>query len=410
MKALIRYIIEEPETPSDQVKSCKFPMVASEFFTTDLPCVTEILFKEPELMRYLFSFVVGKGTLNFLLSGYFLKAYESCLAYNPDEFLLIIFQEGYYLDLISHLKSSSIAEIITSIVSSKPNHEEIHKIITEVVLLLSSSEYMASFNASQILCRLKQEEQPFKLLVEAENIEKLFEYLQKQETWVVRNAGNVLKYALGNSAEVVIPLIAGKVKSLADVLQKDTNCEIPTSFGAKITPFGEDRLMALDLFASFSNFPELHEEISNCLPGVLQLFEKFVWSSYFHNAFTILLENLLTSQSSLLILSLANSGFIQCLLAMAEDNLFDCGKFKTQIGSIGHVYKIINILINCKHAEVVGLIEAQENWPSFQEKLTNYNTVEEKSIGGGRKNMNFFDNMSSDDSSEKMEEPDLIPE
>ena len=82
-------------------------MVASEFFTADLPCVAEIIFQDPDLMRYLFSFVQADQTLNFLLAGYFLKAYESCLNSNPEEFFMIIYQESYHIAILKHLKSSS---------------------------------------------------------------------------------------------------------------------------------------------------------------------------------------------------------------------------------------------------------------------------------------------------------------
>lgn len=409
MHTLISYIIEEPEDPTNQLKSCKFPMIASEFFSSDLPCVPDIIFKEPDLMRYLFSFVEREGDLNFLLSGYFLKAYECCLAHNSDEFLLIIFQEAYHTALLKHIKSSSIAEIISSILGSESRHEEKQDMLRELIERLASADYMTSFNSAQVISRLNKDEDTFQRLLQQGAVDKIFSFLQVTHTWVVRNAGNVLKFILNSSGEVILPFVAGKVGYLVDVLQREPLERIPTAFGVEIKPFGEDRLMALELCSILCNFPVFHQEIGSYLEKILGLFPEYLWSSYFHNAFTIFIENIVASSSSLLITPLVQSGFPQTLIEMASNSSVDCRKFTTQIGSIGHVYKILNILTNSKIPLILDFIESQSGWTNFEEKLALYNEAEAKSIGG-KANMNFFDNMSSEDSGERCEEPDFIPE
>ena len=61
------------------------------------------------------------------------------------------------------------------------------------------------------------------------------------------------------------------------------------------------------------------------------------------------------------------------------------------------------------YQQITTIFESQVNWSIFREKLDFYNEAEAKNIGG-KVNLNFFDNMSSEDSNEKFEEPDTIPE
>ena len=156
-------------------------MVASEFFTADLPCVAEIIFQDPDLMRYLFSFVQADQTLNFLLAGYFLKAYESCLNSNPEEFFMIIYQESYHIAILKHLKSSSISEIVFSILTSKSSLEERKLVLDQVIRLLGSYDYFVSFNASSILSRISKDEEIFQFLIQKPAIDALFEFFKKDK-------------------------------------------------------------------------------------------------------------------------------------------------------------------------------------------------------------------------------------
>ena len=250
-------------------------MVASEFFTADLPCVAEIIFQDPDLMRYLFSFVQADQTLNFLLAGYFLKAYESCLNSNPEEFFMIIYQESYHIAILKHLKSSSISEIVFSILTSKSSLEERKLVLDQVIRLLGSYDYFVSFNASSILSRISKDEEIFQFLIQKPAIDALFEFFKKDEVWVIRNAGTVLKYVLNGSGDSIALHLKDKISCLANILKRDPEVTIPTTFGLNIKPFGEDRLTALELLSVLLNFPIVFEEIAENVSVVVNLFSEY---------------------------------------------------------------------------------------------------------------------------------------
>ena len=251
-------------------------MISSEFFTSDLPCVPDIIFQEPDLMRYFFSFVTGKGPLNFLLSGYFFKAYECCLNHNNEELLMIIFQEGYHLALLKHIRSSSISEIVSSIISSKSRIDGRKEILEGVITLLGSTDYMTSFNAAQILLRISKEEEIFHLCLVEQNFEAIFNFLQSKEIWIIRNAGNVIKYILNSFGEDVAPFLTSKIGLLTDVLQRESESTIPTSFGLTIKAFGEDKLIILELCSILCNFPVLHSELPVLVDIIVSLFPDYI--------------------------------------------------------------------------------------------------------------------------------------
>jgi hypothetical protein len=384
-------------------------MVASEFFTMDLPCVPKAIFGERDLMEYFFSFVTKAKTLNFLLAGYFLRACECFLSYNSEEFLTIIYQESYHIALLKQLKSSSISEIVSSIMNTKSNITERKKILCEIVKLIGSDEYIASFNAAQILIKINKDDEIFLYLTQPGLFDTVFEFLYNSHTWVVRNAGSVIKFLINNSDENFPAYLKDKIYRLKVVLEREAGFTIKTQFGVDIKPFGEDRITVLELFGIFCNFPSLHEEVGGSIDIIISLFSNYLWSSSFHNAFTVFIENIISSQSYILIKSLVDTNFAQKIIEMAHNSYTQFPHFSTQIGSIGHIYKIINLFLNSSITPIINSIEKSENWSNFQEKLKKYNETEAKNIGG-KINMNFFDNMSSEYSNEKLEEQDIIPE
>lgn len=409
MRELIRYIIEEPLDPSNSIQACKFPLVASEFFTSDLPCLFNILFQEPNLMRYLFSFVTREPPMNLLLAGYFQKAFESCLNYNTEEFLMIVFQESLHIALLKHLKSSSIADIVYTLLSSKGPFDERQALLTETILLLGSEDLMTSYNASGVLCRLNKDDDIYQELLSAEAFEKLLSFFIRKEPYVVRNAGGVVKNVLTLSGETVAEHFIKKVSGFVDILSLDGDGKIVTQFGVEVKCFGEHRLVVLEILVLICNFPALVSEVSNEISRVIVLLDKYKWSSYFHQAFTGFIEALVNTSANEYAKALLNADFPQILIKLACSSTVQCKKFSTTSGCTGHVYKMINLLLNSKIEAITTSMNLMEGWGGFQPKLDDYNEIENKNIGG-KANINFFENLSSEDSGEKAEENDLIPE
>ncbi|OMJ74819.1 hypothetical protein SteCoe_26160 [Stentor coeruleus] len=409
VQQLIRYIIEEPLDPANTLQACKFPLVASEFFTNDLPCISKILFQEPGLIHYLFSFITREGPLNFLLAGYFQKAFESCYSYNSEEFLTIIFKESLHITMLKHIKSSSIADIVYLILTSKGDLDKRHELLAETTKLISSKNYMVSFNASGILCRISKEEEIYQYFISEMIIGQILDKISSADIWVVRNAGNVIKCILGSSGDLVVQYINKRIGQFADILCGESEGKILMQFGVEVQSFGEHRLIILELFVLLCNFPSLVSEISKEIERIVLLLEKYKWSSYFHHAFTVFIEALLNSSAKEYIEALVNADFPQILIDIATYNVLDCKKYSTTIGCTGHVYKMINLLVNSKIDSISTSMGIIDGWELFQVKLDCYNDIERETVNG-KSNINFFENMSSEDSYEKAEENDLIPD
>ena len=403
MRELIRYIIEMPEDPTDQTKSCKFPLVASEFFTSDLAIVSKILFQEPSLLQYLFSFLY-QSPLNFLQAGYFLKAYECCLSTNPEEFLLFIFQENHNLALLKQMQSSSIAEIVGSILTQNFNKEEKIQFFENVVKLIASDNKLVSYNSTSILCKIGKEDELFEYLLQEAKVLILVENLTKSQSWVVKNSALVLKNLIPYSPDQIIKHFKSFIQPLTSQLSKVSDFQVPTQFGLAIEPVGEARLAVLEIFSLIISSPVLCSEFSDSLPTILNLLPRFYLSSYFHNTFFSLIENILQSSNSSLIEELSRQNFPETLVSMAKT----CDETCLARSIKGHIFKLINLLVNSKINLIGNCIQSCGLWNEFEVDLRSYNEIEAKVIGG-KANFNFFENMSSD-SFDKAEEQDLIPE
>lgn len=311
--------------------------------------------------------------------------------------------------MLKHIKSSSIADITYLILTSKGNLDERRGLLAETTKLISSKNYMVSFNASGILCRISKEEEIYQYFISEEIVERILDYISSADVWVVRNAGNAIKCILTSSGESVVQYISKRIGQFADILCRESEGKILTQFGVEVQTFGEHRLIILELFVVLCNFPTLVNEMSKEIGRIVLLLEKYKWNSYFHHAFTVFIEALISSSAKEYIEALVNADFPQILIDIATYNVLDCKKYSTTIGCTGHVYKMINSLINSKIDSISTSIGDIDGWELFKVKLDDYNDIEGKNVSG-KSNINFFENMSSEDSYEKPEENDLIPE
>lgn len=382
-------------------------MIASEFFSSDLNIVNKLLLSDSDLMNHLFSFVSSNNKLNYLLAGYFQKAFDSLLAFDSETFTNFIFSHNLHLDLLNKLQSTSVAEMIFSILQQKVNLDERRKLICEIGKRVNDPSVLISYNSAGILGKVGKEEEIFEVLTGEFMVDLLLSHLNSEFKFVVRNSGWVLKYILSLAPEKVVGLVNKEIGNLARILCEDFSPEVQTQFGLKIEKFGEHRLAILDIFSLLC----LHAEaqVVDFIPQILNLFQSFAWNSYFHNSFTSFIESILNSQNKVLVEVLSRSNFPSLLINLTENSLVEAkGKVLISKGNVGHLYKIINILVNSKVDVICDALKVAASWNEFETKLQSYNEVEAKTIGG-KVNVNFFDNMSSD-STDKADELDLLPE
>lgn len=307
------------------------------------------------------------------------------------------------------MKSSSIAEIVASILAQSVNKGDKERFLIDVAGLVASREKLTSYNATGIVSKITKEEGLFTVMIQDPILPSLLKNLKSSCPWVVRNSSFILKGLFQASPEDLIPFLKPEVLSISELLlNSQCTSSLQTQFGLSINTIGEARLSILDLFVSLCASSSLIPDISPVLPAILSLFSQFHWSTYFHNTFFSLIEVIITSSFPPYIEILSIHNFPQVLINLAKENTIKSPKFSVPLGCIGHVYKLINLFVNSKIPSISSSLEGYESWPDFESKLQSYNEIEAKNIGG-KATFNFFENMSSD-SFDKTEEPDLIPE
>lgn len=356
-------------------------------------------------MRYLFSFVTRKP-LNYLLAGYFLKAYESCLAFDSDKFMNLIFSNNYHISLLGQIRSTSISEILLSILQQKGFFDERVSLVEGICRVVLSPDALISANAAGILLKITKDDEIFTCFSSEAIVNCLLQGMLSDLYCVAKNSGLVMKNLLSISDVSLITLIKPHILALSNIVCSVPKTEILTQFGVKIKPFGEHKVIILDILAVLCSFTL--PELNICLPNILALLPIYEWSTYFHNSYAGLIDSILTNKSSDLIQILIDTNFPNMLIELAEIPCISTPKGLIPKGSIGHLYKLMNLLVNSNLMVIEENLKFLEKWKEFEEKLGKYNEIEAKYIGG-KVNINFFDNMSSD-STDKADEIDLIPE
>jgi hypothetical protein len=305
------------------------------------------------------------------------------------------------------MRSSSIAEIVGSILSQTFNIQLKVQFFDNVLKLISSKDKLTSYNAASIVAKIGREDELFQFLINEEKIQILIENLQSESSWVVKNSGNILKNLINVSGEELFRNFKPHISEMAKIFTFPSS-SLSTQFGQEIEKLGESRLAIFELFSLMIMSSSLTEEMSLIFPLLLSTLTRFQWSSYFHNVFFSMIETVISSSLNTYIDLLSVHNFPQMLLDLIQESSEKKEKSNVPRGCIGHVYKLINLLVNSKVSSINICIHQNESWRAFESSLVTYNEIEAKNIGG-KATFNFFENMSSD-SFDRNEEPDLIPE
>jgi hypothetical protein len=280
-------------------------------------------------------------------------------------------------------------------------------LILEIGKLLNQGDAMVSANCTGILIKVLKDDELFNALVSTSMIDQLFLHLKSDKNFTIKNSLTVLKHLLTQSPDIIKTDLCKNLSLLSSILCSSSPSTQSTQFGNSIKTFGEHRLLVLEIFSLLCTQSE--ESLCPFIPSVLSLFPLYQWNSYFHSSFTSLIESILNSQNKNLIETLTKSDFPGQLIALAQDPQVQITEnLSIPKGLIGHLFKIINLLANSQIECVSGSMKNVNLWKDFEPRLNCYNEVEARNIGG-KVNVNFFDNMSSD-STDKADEIDLLPE
>ena len=108
----------------DSSSACKFPYIASEFFSSQSSLLLGSLIEDEELMTILFDFLNIGEAGNPTLMGYFAKTVIALCRYDMDALLKFIYEKGYHRALVRNLVSESVFEVLVMVMTSKGFLEE----------------------------------------------------------------------------------------------------------------------------------------------------------------------------------------------------------------------------------------------------------------------------------------------
>ncbi|CAG0916018.1 unnamed protein product [Notodromas monacha] len=124
LDALVDYISEEPAEDVDEVSRYKYPNVACELLTCDVPLINEKLADSTALLEKLCGFIEKEPPLNPLMASFFSRTLVTMITRKTDEnwfsyqlaclhfFEFIQAREGFVQSLISHMGTSAIMDVL----------------------------------------------------------------------------------------------------------------------------------------------------------------------------------------------------------------------------------------------------------------------------------------------------------
>ncbi|CAG9309907.1 PPP6R1 [Blepharisma stoltei] len=422
LKVLLTMITEEPPEDADQKRAYKFPLVASQFFAGDLNRVLDLLFEDESLIQTLFSFLNKSEKLNYLLAGYFRKAFDGLLSRNQGAILKFVYTNSYHTVLLSHIYSQSIGDILfrclTGISQSESYLNERLSIVDGLISKLADSDPIVSINAEATLSRLISEKGSSNSadlvarITSSENIEKIFLNLNDQNKYIARSSAKLLKSLLmikGMNIDSIglADAFCKFMEFFAGILQSDSQFNIKSTFGEEIKTLGEAKIILAEVIILLvsSNNASLRQEIINhqILQHLTTLFVEYEWNSAYQTVYLNLIQIILQLDSLDLKIQLFQV-LPKYLVNLADNPEIQKGSVLIRRGIMAHVYKIANLLTKQKYIqELQDILLNTEGWNNFEINLLDpYLELEKKTLGGSTR-FNLFDLNSSEEEGPRLE-------
>ncbi|KAL0698649.1 hypothetical protein Bca4012_054771 [Brassica carinata] len=435
VEQLIRYIIEEPLDDVEKKRTFKFPFVACEIFTCEIEMILKTLVEDEELMLLLFSFLEAKETHNSLLAGYFSKVVICLLVRKTIPFMQFIKDHQEILkQLVDLIGISSIMEVLKRLLgtdehlysnySSAMQWVEDTDVLEMIVDKLGSSDSPeVHANAAEILCTVARYAPPglaTKLSSPSCTGRLLKHTLEdSRPKSVLVNSLSVCislldpkRFTLGtypiygrqltHGSMVTNPeTVEGMLGSLGDLLMllnvSSSEGVLLTTYGKLQPPLGKHRLKIVEfisvLLTVSSEAAEKEIIRLGVVKRVLDLFFEYPYNNFLHHHVENVILSCLESKNSQLLDHLLNEcNLIGSVLEADKDPILTAtdsdklqltvpaeGRKPLRIGSIGHLTRISNKLLQLANSNVEIQSHLQENseWVDWQtDVLSKRNTLE----------------------------------
>lgn len=194
MDELVSLIIQEPAEDVDEKLRYKYPNIACEILTSDVPQINEALVRSETLMAKLLGYLEAEPPLNPLLASFFSKTAGILVSRRADTMFYACMQKENFVNLLlKHIDTSAIMDLLLKFVACADSEIlrtsitqwlDGARVVQQLVSLIdpSCSEDQHS-NAAEALCEMiKLSREQMSLLQEKAPADPLLESLESTET------------------------------------------------------------------------------------------------------------------------------------------------------------------------------------------------------------------------------------
>ncbi|XP_034528299.1 serine/threonine-protein phosphatase 6 regulatory subunit 1 isoform X3 [Ailuropoda melanoleuca] len=194
LQAMVAWVTQEPPASGEERLRYKYPSVACEILTSDVPQINDALGADESLLNRLYGFLQSSGSLNPLLASFFSKVMGILINRKTDQLVSFLRKKDDFVDLLlQHIGTSAIMDLLLRLLTcvERPqlrqdvvnwlNEEKIVQRLIEQIH--PSKDDNQHSNASQSLCdiiRLSREQMI--QVQDSPEPDQLLATLEKQET------------------------------------------------------------------------------------------------------------------------------------------------------------------------------------------------------------------------------------
>ncbi|XP_037015676.2 serine/threonine-protein phosphatase 6 regulatory subunit 1 isoform X2 [Artibeus jamaicensis] len=213
LQAMVAWVTQEPPASGEERLRYKYPSVACEILTADVPQINDALGADESLLNRLYGFLQSSDCLNPLLASFFSKVMGILINRKTDQLVSFLRKKDDFVDLLlQHIGTSAIMDLLLRLLTcvERPQlRQEVvnwlneEKIVQRLIEQIHpSKDDNQHSNASQSLCdiiRLSREQMI--QVQDSPEPDQLLATLEKQET-IEQLLSNMLEGELSPSVLV----------------------------------------------------------------------------------------------------------------------------------------------------------------------------------------------------------------
>ncbi|CAG9325789.1 unnamed protein product [Blepharisma stoltei] len=393
VRQLLTFITVEPSESDSPARIHTYPFVSSLFFSVECGALLDLVHSDQTLLENLLNFLKGDAPLNFLLSGYFAKAFDILMRSNERKLLDFFYSQNYHFFLLNHIYSQSIADIAYKCLSSSFTFKQQRTEIIDILVSKLTVDYspLVALNSQNIICRALNDCFPgIEYLANEAVISSFFQNLKSENREVVTSSAKVLLSifaAFKEESSISLKFLL-QIETIRDLIFK-VEKTLKNQAGCEATIIGETKLVIMQIINILcgAHLPEVGRlfKVAEIIPKLTELFESHDWNSLLHERYFNIVESIIYSDSQdLQIALLEDAKLPQLLIRLGNSPYVQYGRALIKRGSMGYVYKIANLLISSKNKGIIEdeVINKIEGWASFEKEIVEvYNRVANSELG-----------------------------